>query len=403
MPPKKTTNAQNKRPHDEAADSQRSSKIARTNDAQADEPSEEQWESSQARQGSRQRRIPKGPKGESMMPQFMPRECAEAKVIENLPMPSRWVVGIDAIPDRSMTLGSRKWWEDHGPWLEAHKKQLKLSAANWKMKDEAMKQDGTIPDDEGNDDWDFTCHPVPNADRPRKYEDEEEEEEEEEGEGGDKEGEKDKEKDTKPYEKLASLHPEWPWFFTMLGQDRFTWWEQEALKRDQDDFQMHIYNDFTAYVCDDPQKCEKLSEMVGYLILAVIDALKKQDVFKPDSEIRNLGLVLAMFVKWGREQATEYEFNEACGSWIYKVIELAEGANVHITGPDNFEETYDKILSDKAKKAKAMKRWDNVNWASKVKAYTSKRGKLGGNMFDITKFSPAERKKYSFASGGGIF
>ncbi|KAF4962590.1 hypothetical protein FSARC_9368 [Fusarium sarcochroum] len=380
------------------------------------------------------------------MPQYMPRECAEAKVIKNLPMPSRWVVAIDAIPDRAMTLGSRKWWEDHGPWLEAHKKQLKLSAANWKMKDEAMKQDGTVPDDEGNDDWDFTCRPVSNADRPRNDEDDEdeedEEEEEEEGESGDEEGDKDKENDKKPYEKLASLHPEWPWFFTMRGQDRFTWWEQEALKRDQDDFKMHIYNDFTAYgmhellenifaqfnvtfkpkasyrdfwpeveglalmlrstllayfMCDDPQKCEKLSEMVGYLILATIDALKKQDVFKPDSDIRNLGLVLAMFVKWGREQATEYEFDEQCGSWIYKVIDLAEEANVHITGPHNFEETYDEILNDRAKKAKAMKRWDNVNWTTKVKGYTSKYGKLGGHKYDITKFSAAERKQHSFA------
>lgn len=100
-----------------------------------------------------------------MMPQFMPRECAEAKVTENLPMPSRWVAVIDAIPDRSMTLGSRKWWEDHGPWLEANKKGLKLSAAKWKMREEAMKQDGTVPDDEGNDDWDFICLPIPSSER----------------------------------------------------------------------------------------------------------------------------------------------------------------------------------------------------------------------------------------------
>lgn len=77
-----------------------------------------------------------------MMPQFMPRECVEAKVIENLPMPSRWVAAVDAIPDRSMTLNSRKWWEDHGPWLEAHKAGLKLPAAKWKMREEAGDEAG---------------------------------------------------------------------------------------------------------------------------------------------------------------------------------------------------------------------------------------------------------------------
>lgn len=38
-----------------------------------------------------------------------------------------------------MTLGSRKWWEDHGAWLEANKKALKLPEAKWKMREEAMK------------------------------------------------------------------------------------------------------------------------------------------------------------------------------------------------------------------------------------------------------------------------
>lgn len=53
-----------------------------------------------------------------MMPQFMPRECAESKAIEAIPMPSRWIAAIDATPGREMTLGSRKWWDDHGrPWF----------------------------------------------------------------------------------------------------------------------------------------------------------------------------------------------------------------------------------------------------------------------------------------------
>lgn len=82
-------------------------------------------------------------------------------------------------------------------------------------------------------------------------EDEDEDEDEGDSDGGekdaDKEGDKEGQKDKKPYDKLASLHPDWPWYFTMLGVDRFTWWQIEALKRNQDDFDLHVYNDFTGY------------------------------------------------------------------------------------------------------------------------------------------------------------
>ncbi|KAM0247173.1 hypothetical protein ACHAP5_004252 [Fusarium lateritium] len=456
MPPKKSTNASKKRAHDDADANQGASKSARTEDA----PAEEHSETSTGPKGSRKRRISRGPKGEPMMPQYMPRECAEAKVIETIPMPSRWVAGIDAIPDRAMTLGSRKWWEDHGPWLEANKKALKLPAAKWKMRDEAMKQDDTVADDEGADDWDFVCYPIPRSERARvsdeddededdeDEEDEDEEDEEGDGNGKSKDGEKDKDDDKeKPYDKLASLHPDWPWSFTMRGIDRCDWWQQEALKRNQDEFDMHIYNDFTGYgmhevmenifgsvfkpkasyrdfwpevegmamvlrsglidymMCDDPDKCESISEMVGYLTLATIDALKKQDVFKPDSEIRNLGTVLFMLIRWGREQI-DYDFSEECCSWIYKVIDLAEEANVQLAAPHNFDKAYDEIVDNRDKRAKKMKRWDKVSWPAKVKAYTTKhiggaRAKLGGHQYDITKFTKAKRDQYSFRAGGG--
>ncbi|CVL10014.1 hypothetical protein FPRO06_12483 [Fusarium proliferatum] len=112
MPPKKSSNSQNKPALTMGpGNDQPASKSARTNDA----PAAEQGESSQTPRGSRKRHIPRGPEGEAMMPQFMPRECAESKAIEAIPMPSRWIVAIDATPGREMTLGSRKWWDDHGP------------------------------------------------------------------------------------------------------------------------------------------------------------------------------------------------------------------------------------------------------------------------------------------------
>lgn len=105
--------------------------------------------------------------------------------------------------------------------------------------------------------------------------------------------------------------------------------------------------------------------MVGYLVLSTIDALKKQDVFKPDSEIKNLGLVLFMLIRWGREQI-DYEFEEECCSWIYKVIDLAEEANIKLVAPHNFDQDYKEIMDNREDRAKRMKRWDKVNWGTKV-------------------------------------
>ncbi|KAF4340118.1 nucleoside-diphosphate-sugar epimerase [Fusarium beomiforme] len=77
-----------------------------------------------------------------------------------------------------------------------------------------------------------------------------------------------KEKEKKPYDKLASLHPDWPWFFTVRGADRHMWWEQECLERSPDDFDLYIYNNFG---------CSGGLEMFETIIF------RFNSVFKPDS------------------------------------------------------------------------------------------------------------------------
>ncbi|KAH7236882.1 uncharacterized protein BKA55DRAFT_694505 [Fusarium redolens] len=129
---------------------------------------------------------------------------------------------------------------------------LKLSDECWKMRDEAMKQDDTVTNGEGADDWDFICLPIPGDEDGSfcgEFEDDEADEDdnkdEEEGEGeaeGETASNAEKENDKKSFDKLASLHPDWPWFFTMSGVDRFKWWQQECLKRIQDDFGFLVHN-----------------------------------------------------------------------------------------------------------------------------------------------------------------
>lgn len=384
----------------------------------------------------------------------MLKECA--KVIDKIPMPDRWVAGIDATPGREMTLGSRQWWEDHLPWLVMNKTKLKLSATNWKKQEEALKKDVPVPEDEGNDDWDFVCRFKPRREGDDSDEEDEEdgdEEDEEDDEEGEAERDKpsNKEKDEKqPHMKLASLHPDWPWVSTVLGLDREQWWTQETLKRDQDDFNMHIYNDFSNFgvievmenifqrfsdvtkpktasyrdiwpeveglvlflrsslvdfgMCEDGERISKIIEMVGLLVLTAITVLQKQDVFKPRSDVRNIGIMLAMLIRWAWDEHTDTEIDEEHISWIYKLIDLAEEAQIDLAVPSDFGEQLSEIKAARGEKALQMDRWDSINWTASVKSYANDHAgrdgprakpQFGGQHHDITLMSAQERKQYN--------
>ncbi|KAI3579119.1 hypothetical protein IWW34DRAFT_849532 [Fusarium oxysporum f. sp. albedinis] len=118
------------------------------------------------------------------------------------------LISLDGTPGYEITFRSRRWWEDHDPWLDAYQEALKISDEGWKMRDEAMKQGDSVPDDEGADDWDFMCLPIPGYED-GKFCGEFEDDDEEEGDG-ETANNAEKENDEKPFKKLASLHPNWP-------------------------------------------------------------------------------------------------------------------------------------------------------------------------------------------------
>jgi hypothetical protein len=206
------------------------------------------------------RRVPVGPNGEFFIPRTFPRESIKA--LDKMVVSKRWVQ-IDGDPNHEFTLGNRRWWELNSPWLEANKKSIGLTAKHWKMREEAFAKGEPRGDDEGDNPEDFVCisPPALEARDSEEDEDEDEDEEEEEDEENEEENEeaaeeakasKEKAKEEqcamhKVVGKLASLHPEHKWVSTMRGNERSKWWISELLKRDQDDFLMHVYNDFTWY------------------------------------------------------------------------------------------------------------------------------------------------------------
>lgn len=120
-------------------------------------------------------------------------------------------------------------------------------------------------------------------------------------------------------------------------------------------------------VCDDGQRVSKIIELIGYMVVSAMEALKKEGVFKPDSEIRNLGLVLTMFIQFAHGEI-QYGIDEENCSWAYKLLDMADEAEIDLNGPPRYEKAIKKIIDERDRKAKAMKKWNNVNWATKVSA-----------------------------------
>lgn len=384
-------------------------------------------------------RIPRGPNGETFLPSIMPVETKDT--IDKVPIPRFWVRGFDGTPGREMTLGDREWWETHGPWLEKNKKGLRLTAAHFKMRDEAMRKVLEPEPDRAREDWDFFCVMSPKGgDSDDEGDDENEEEEEEEAAEPDPK--------TKVAGKLASLHPDHVWCFSMLGFDRSQWWKQEVAKRDQDEFGLYVNNDFSWYGClealenmmwhvsklvtenadyrkfwpeveglalllfddptftmaDDGERCGEMVELIGAMTVSALCMLKKQGVLKPGSEIRNLGLVLALIFKWGYGHYRDCYEDEA--DWVHRVADMADEARIDLadaklTGVPGMGKWLEALRAEEREESDCSK-WDAKTFSRLLKEYRREHG-TGGTYHDLTKWSAAQKKEYSFEGMGRHF
>ncbi|KAL6862092.1 hypothetical protein J3F83DRAFT_716909 [Trichoderma novae-zelandiae] len=386
------------------------------------------------------RRVPVGPNGEFFIPQTFPRESIKA--LDKMVLSKRWV-SIDGNPAHELTLGSRRWWELNSPWLEANKKSIGLTAKQWKMREEAYAKGEPRGDDEGDKPDDFVCifPPACEAKDSEDEEGEDEDDDEEGDEGARARRSKSREENIaldKLVGKLASLHPEHKWVSTMRGNERHKWWISELLKRDQDDFLMHVYNDFTSYgtievmenifvnfemvlkrkthtpmelwyeleglalvlnsgciefqMCDDPDRCGQILELVGYMTITVITSLKKNKLFIKDSQIPNIGIMLALVLTYAHTMGTDFGWEDNV-AWTPYVVKQATIAKITLAGPRKFAETLEEINEQGAGETTASQaKWSRGTFPSKLAAY----GSRGGTQFDITKMSAAERKKHSY-------
>ncbi|KAI8258455.1 hypothetical protein K4K58_003281 [Colletotrichum sp. SAR11_239] len=292
---------------------------------------------------------------------------------------------------------------------------------------------------------------------------EEEEEDEWEDEDEDDEDEDEKESDgPKPKcdlgktclcEKPAADHPDAPYIIMRAGYYKLMNQQPNVQVRDPDFFGMHTYNDHRAYgiieiiqnlvldfdeasanwkeqwvicealspfiwylsgddfaMCDDGDFASLTAKLIGTLFLSMLARLERMDLLKPDSEVRDLGMVMAGFIKCAQafrgysllEDHDETRKSKA-RPFVYVpshfdgyVAAYAAKYNIKFGGVKGLKSLLDDVDEDVDLPTEKDGE-DPWGFKAALKEYKAERGgKIGGDSLDITGWSSAERKQHAF-------
>lgn len=103
------------------------------------------------------------------------------------------------------------------------------------------------------------------------------------------------------------------------------------------------------------------------MTLTVIDSLQEQSLFAKDSQIPNIGLMLALLVKYA--WTTNASFGNWADeiAWVFPLVKKAEDANITLSGPAKFAEILDEIKEQTPKQmAPSYKKWTKNAFSKKV-------------------------------------
>ncbi|KAE8141085.1 hypothetical protein BDV38DRAFT_238650 [Aspergillus pseudotamarii] len=143
------------------------------------------------------------------------------------------------------------------------------------------------------------------------------------------------------------------------------------------------------------------------MFLTMLAKLESQGLLGPDSEIKNLGMVMALYLcapsdirAYGICEGNDDKTNNVAAFYNSdeKILAYAKKYNIELRGPcdlDSYVEALDQVELPPAKD-------DPWSWAAVLKQYEKlhgqerKKPKIGGIQYDITAMSSAERRKSSY-------
>ncbi|MCJ1393114.1 hypothetical protein MMC18_005986 [Xylographa bjoerkii] len=162
------------------------------------------------------------------------------------------------------------------------------------------------------------------------------------------------------------------------------------------------------------RKTAQLIALYGTLLLSTIELLIAQNEIHASSSIKNLGVVLGLFIQFAGDTGSNL-CDDGDDGWTSRVVEMADKHGVEITGPFAIEATAKKIRDemdedDEEEDAEEKEDWEDDDgesgverswrtwdWVKELKAYARRaEGIVGGETYDITKVSKAHKKRYQY-------
>ncbi|KAJ5945823.1 hypothetical protein N7454_002662 [Penicillium verhagenii] len=236
--------------------------------------------------------------------------------------------------------------------------------------------------------------------------------------------------------KPAAEHPDHPWITSFAGFQKAGDMNCQASVRVPDFFNMYTYNDHAGYgvievvqnlildfkaaadlplawpttwkemwaLCEafaifcmkgnidcfwtveDGEGVEALCKMASCMFFAMLDTLERNNLLGPESEVSNLGLIMALFLRFGKEFESD--------DFAADIFAYAKKYNIKLVGlsKDHFDELQHEYESgDGNDERERPKSFDDA-----FARYKKSQGPIGGDKLDVTSWTTAERKEHSF-------
>ena len=165
-------------------------------------------------------------------------------------------------------------------------------------------------------------------------------------------------------------------------------------------YSLGLYADlFDEYRVDDPETVDQILDLLGKLFLAMLAKLERLDLLKPDSEVKNLAAVMIMFIGNSQELSHyELRFPESFATNVLAYALKHGIALSELFKVDEFVKDHSEQAGGVTLPAADSNSNDPWEFSDALKKYRASKdaGGMGGDQYDITTWTPSERKASAF-------
>ncbi|KAF2795672.1 hypothetical protein K505DRAFT_335813 [Melanomma pulvis-pyrius CBS 109.77] len=147
-------------------------------------------------------------------------------------------------------------------------------------------------------------------------------------------------------------------------------------------------------ILDITEQISDTMNLIGAAFLESLNAIDLLGELKPNSKFRDLGLIMSLFLHWPDDLNKSYGFEGKYLAWRKFVVAYMKKAGL---SADTGIFGTDKLIAKNDQNAEIGEPQPN-RWAfaSKLKTYKSRNGKMGGRKYDITQWTSEERAECAF-------